>query len=103
MCTYGIDIKLLSVYNVRVILRKGYRQFIYCQVKEMCKLFSNFKKNKIKVVKGKDGKKGVKLDGKIVIPVKCDSIEITEHNVRYVLCGVIHVKSIEDLNRNFNS
>ena len=68
----------------------------------MCKLFKHSFKApkvnaKIKIIKGKDGKKGLKINGKLVLDVEYDRVDVIGHNVFFEQYGVIRMASIEEL------
>lgn len=59
--------------------------------------FKEPKKAKVKIVKGKDGKKGLKINGKLVLAVEYDRIDVRGNYVYFEQYGVIRMASIEGL------
>ena len=61
-------------------------------------MFNLFKTSKNpKIVKGKGGKKGLKINGKLVLPVKYDDIQVNGKFVWINELGAMRMTTIEDL------
>lgn len=91
-----LDIISGALYNKSVIIKERIGNFSYCQEKRMLKLFKKPTKPSVKIVKGKDGKEGLKINGKLVLPVTCEFIRISDGYVQYYKDGVLCYRMVED-------
>ena len=62
----------------------------------MLKLFKKSTKQRVKIVKGEDGKEGLKINGKLVLPATCEFVRVSDGYVQYYKDGVLCYRMVED-------